>query len=106
MGCDRIAANLSGREVGTPPEFLAVLDVAGYNYSDRRAKRAETYYSDDRHAYPKRKFIGTENGSMGGVRGDYSELVPRAPGVAVAQAQQSRDRFRAVVEVHGGSTNT
>ena len=32
MGCDRIAANLTGREVGTPPEFLEVLDVVGYNY--------------------------------------------------------------------------
>jgi beta-galactosidase len=82
MGCDRIAANLTGREVGTPPEFLAVLDVVGYNYSDRRAKRAETYFSDDRHAFPQRKFIGTENGSMGGARGDYSELVPPSSGAA------------------------
>jgi beta-galactosidase len=82
MGCDRIAANLTGREVGTPAEFLAVLDVVGYNYSDRRAKRAETFYSDDRHAFPQRKFIGTENGSMGGVRGDYSELVPTSAGAA------------------------
>ena len=82
MGCDSIAANLTGREVGTPPEFLAVLDVVGYNYSDRRAKRAETYYSDDRRAFPQRRFIGTENGSMGGARGDYSELVPASSGAA------------------------
>ena len=81
MGCDRIAANLTGREVGTPPEFLVLLDVVGYNYSDRRRERAEKYYSDDRHAFPKRKFIGTENGSLGGTRGDYSELVP-TPGAA------------------------
>ena len=78
MGCDRIAANLTGREIGAPPEFLELLDVVGYNYSDRRNKRAETNYSDDRHAYPNRKFIGTENGSMGGIRGDYSELVPES----------------------------
>jgi beta-galactosidase len=82
MGCDRIAANLTGREVGTPPEFLALLDVVGYNYSDRRRERAEKYYSDDRHAFPQRKFIGTENGSLGGARGDYSELVPATPGAA------------------------
>jgi beta-galactosidase len=82
MGCDRIAANLTGREVGTPPEFLAVLDVVGYNYSDRRRERAEKYYSDDRHAFPQRKFIGTENGSLGGARGDYSELVPASAGAA------------------------
>jgi len=82
MGCDRIAANLTGREVGTPPEFLALLDVVGYNYSDRRRERAEKYYSDDRHAFPKRRFIGTENGSLGGVRGDYSELVAASAGAA------------------------
>ena len=75
MGCDRIAADLGGREVGTPPEFLALLDVAGYNYSDRRRERAETNYADDRHAFPKRKFIGTENQSMGGIRGDYTEIL-------------------------------
>jgi beta-galactosidase len=86
MGCDRIAANLGGREVGTPPEFLAVLDVAGYNYSDRRAKRAESAYSDDRHAFPQRRFIGTENEVMGGVRGDYSELVPPLPVVSKGSA--------------------
>jgi beta-galactosidase len=82
MGCDRIAANLTGREVATPPEFLAVLDVVGYNYFDRRRERAEKYCADDRHAFPRRKFIGTENGSLGGVRGDYSELVPASPGAA------------------------
>jgi beta-galactosidase len=108
MGCDRIAANLSGREVGTPPEFLAVLDVVGYNYSDRRAKRAETYYSDDRHAYPKRKFIGTENGSMGGVRGDYSELLPASFGVTVTRSNNRGTdfeqlwRFRRIYEYVSG----
>jgi beta-galactosidase len=81
MGCDRIAANLTGREVGTPPEFLAVLDVVGYNYFGRRNKRAETYCSDDRHAYPQRKFIGTENEGMGSTRGDYRGLFPLPPGV-------------------------
>jgi beta-galactosidase len=79
MGCDRIAANLSGTEVGTPPEFLAALDIAGYNYWDRRNKRAETYCSDDRHDFPQRKFIGTENSGMFGTRGDYSWLFARGP---------------------------
>jgi len=83
MGCDRIAANLSGREVATPPEFLAVLDVAGYNYFGRRNKRAETYCSDDRHAFPKRLFIGTENEGMGSNRGDYRGLFPLPPGVTL-----------------------
>lgn len=108
MGCDRIAANLTGREVGTPPEFLALLDVVGYNYSDRRRERAEKYYSDDRHAYPQRKFIGTENGSLGGARGDYSELVP-APGATAASRRGSRGtdfeqlwKFRRIYEYVSG----
>jgi beta-galactosidase len=81
MGCDRIAANLTGREVGTPPEFCEVLDVVGYNYFDRRNKRAETYATDDRHAFPKRKFIGTENIGLAGTRGEYFGLFPPQPGV-------------------------
>ena len=84
MGCDRIAANLTGREVATPPEFLEILDVAGYNHWGRRRERAEKYYSDDRHAFPKRRFIGTENGVMGGVRGQAFVPITVAPGVVVA----------------------
>jgi beta-galactosidase len=76
VGCDRIAANLTGRELATPPEFLALLDVVGYNYWDRRNKRAETYCTDDRHDFPQRKFIGTENAGMDGIRGDYSDYIP------------------------------
>ena len=84
MGCDRIAANLSGREVATPPEFLELLGVAGYNHWGRRRERAEKYYSDDRHAFPKRKFVGTENGVMGGIRGQSFIPTVVAPGVVVA----------------------
>jgi beta-galactosidase len=90
MGCDRIAANLTGREVATPPEFLALLDVVGYNYFDRRNKRAETYCSDDRHAYPQRKFIGTENGSIGGIRGDYRGLFPLSPAAGAGGMSSNR----------------
>jgi beta-galactosidase len=93
MGCDRIAADLGGREVGTPPEFLAVLDVVGYNYVDRRNKRAETCYSDDRHAYPKRLFIGTENCSMGGTRGEYWWLLPPTPGVNARRYEHRETDF-------------
>ncbi len=53
------------------PEFLAALDIVGYNYVDRWRDRAYLYYSIDRQAYPQRKFIGTEDSSMGGVRGNY-----------------------------------
>jgi beta-galactosidase len=59
------------------PDFLALLDVVGYNYADRWRDRAQTYYEDDRAAYPKRLFVGTESVSMGGTRGDYSYLFQR-----------------------------
>jgi beta-galactosidase len=57
---------------------MALQDVAGYNYVDRWRNRADLYYSLDRHQYPERKFIGTESGSMGGVRGEYGNPFPPA----------------------------
>lgn len=52
-------------------EFLNELDVVGYNYVDRWRTRAETLYDDDKCAHPDWCVIGTENGSLGGVRGEY-----------------------------------
>lgn len=52
-------------------EFLNELDVVGYNYVDRWRTRAETLYDDDKRAHPGWCVIGTENGSLGGVRGEY-----------------------------------
>lgn len=52
-------------------EFLNELDVVGYNYVDRWRTRAETLYDDDKRAHPDWCVIGTENGSLGGVRGEY-----------------------------------
>ncbi len=70
--CDRIAAEpLSSR---ARPEFVALLEVVGYNCVDRWRDRIEKYYSIDRHDFPQRRFIGTESGAMGGVRGDYRAL--------------------------------
>lgn len=66
--CDRIAAEPCEATLG----FLKLLDVVGYNYVDRWRLRAETYYGDDRHDFPDRKFVGSESGSIGGARGDYS----------------------------------
>jgi beta-galactosidase len=57
-------------------EFMALQDVAGYNYVDRWRTRAELYYSIDRREFPERRFIGTESGSMGGVRGSYGAVFP------------------------------
>lgn len=67
--CDNIAAVESIR---TLREFENALDVVGYNYVGRWRERAETFYEEDRTAYPQRCMIGTENPSAGGVRGDYS----------------------------------
>lgn len=71
-GCDHIAAEPPDH--CARPEFLALLDVVGYNYADRWRDRREKYYSIDRRAYPERRFIGTESDSMCGIRGAYPEL--------------------------------
>jgi beta-galactosidase len=60
VACDRIASE----PTAALPQFLDELDVVGYNYVDRWRDRREKYYSLDRHDFPKRLFIGTENGSM------------------------------------------
>jgi beta-galactosidase len=72
--CDRIASEPASNTVR--PEFLALLDVVGYNYVDRWRDRREKYYSIDRQAFPQRRFIGTESESMGNIRGEYPELFP------------------------------
>jgi beta-galactosidase len=55
----------------TLPDFIAALDLAGYNYVDRWGAHREIYFSDDREKYPQRKFLGTEDVCVGGVRGAY-----------------------------------
>jgi beta-galactosidase len=52
--------------------FLNTLDVVGYNYVDRWHERRELYATADRHDHPEWKMIGTESGSLSGVRGAYS----------------------------------
>lgn len=76
-GCDHIASEPASE--AARPEFLALLDVVGYNYVDRWRDRREKSYSIDRHAFPKRRFIGTESESMGGVRGEYQDLFRSSP---------------------------
>jgi beta-galactosidase len=72
--CDRIASEPPSNTV--KPEFLAELDIVGYNYVDRWRDRAEQYYSIDHAAIPDRRVIGTESGALGGIRGDYRSLFP------------------------------
>jgi beta-galactosidase len=74
VACDRIIAEPLSMRVR--PEFLAELDVVGYNYADRWRNRRELYYSSDHDAFPDRPVIGTESSSIGGTRGDASALAP------------------------------
>jgi len=71
-GCDRIASDPPSNTAR--PEFLALLDIVGYNYVDRWRDRANKYYSIDRETFPRRRFIGTESSGMGSIRGDYRGL--------------------------------
>jgi beta-galactosidase len=43
---------------------------------DRWRDRIEKYFSLDKAAFPQKRVIGTESGSMGGIRGDYRALFP------------------------------
>ena len=82
VACDHIASE------PTPvrPEFLAQLDVVGYNYVDRWRERAQLYYAIDHDAFPERPVIGTESSGMGGTRGEYRGLIPAAAAAAPAAA--------------------
>jgi beta-galactosidase len=76
---DRIAAGDGPAKL----PFLELQDIVGYNYVDRWNERRELYYSVDRHDNPGWKMIGTENGSVGGLRGQYSlspDLSDKRPG--------------------------
>ena len=55
-----------------PAAFTDLLDVVGYNYVDRWIDRRETFFGPDRSAFPQRKFVGTEDAGVGGVRGGYA----------------------------------
>jgi beta-galactosidase len=81
VACDQIASEPVTNRVR--PEFLAELDIVGYNYADRWRERADLYYSIDRAAFPKRRFIGTESVAIGGIRGEYRDLVAQRGDTAV-----------------------
>ena len=50
-----VTAGLAGPVMSNETEYPGVLDVVGYNYTERR-------YAQDHAAYPKRVFYGSENG--------------------------------------------
>jgi beta-galactosidase len=63
--------NIFNGDGQAPVEFSGLLDIVGYNYVDRWGTRRETYFADDRSAFPQRRFVGTESASARGVRGEY-----------------------------------
>jgi beta-galactosidase len=73
--CDNIASAAPATALRA---FENELDVVGYNYTARWRERAETLYDEDRKLFPARRFCGTENISVGGFRGVYSqaEIMP------------------------------
>lgn len=53
--------------------FLDTVDVVGYNYTGRWRNRAETFYEEDRILHPTWRMLGSENPSVGGIRGNYKD---------------------------------
>lgn len=89
VGCDHICSEPPSK--AARPEFLALLDVVGYNYVDRWRDRKEKYYSIDREAFPGRRFVGTESDGIGGVRGEYLLLSPTDAAVPLFNFQRGRN---------------
>jgi beta-galactosidase len=89
VGCDQIMSEPPSN--AARPEFLLQLDIVGYNYVDRWRDRIEKYYSIDKQAFPGRRFIGTESGSMGGIRGEYGDLFPGTARPAFGGFARSRN---------------
>jgi beta-galactosidase len=63
--------NIFNQQGEAPQAFTSLLDIVGYNYVDRWGARRETQYGDDRERYPQRRFVGTEDTSVRGTRGEY-----------------------------------
>lgn len=63
--------NIFNQNGEAPDAFTEQLDIVGYNYADRWGARRETQYTDDREHYPRRRFLGTEESTVAGARGDY-----------------------------------
>lgn len=68
QGCNLTATGGGGRgNRSLAAEFLGMLDIAGYNYIERRFK--ETYFGPDKLAYPDWVMVGTEDVPVRGFRG-------------------------------------
>jgi beta-galactosidase len=63
--------NIFNQNGPAPEAFTSQLDIVGYNYVDRWGSRRETQYTDDREHFKGRRFVGTEESSVAGTRGEY-----------------------------------
>ncbi len=86
--------NIYTDEGEAPDAFTDQLDIVGYNYVDRWGARRETYAADDRRRYPRRKFVGTEDVGIYGVRGSY-DLPSAVPGGAPRPPRYATAMIRA-----------
>lgn len=67
QACDQVKAE----PCAAYSEFLEQLDIVGVNYTDRWRERTETFFDEEKREHPNWLLMGTEDGSVGGVRGDY-----------------------------------
>ena len=66
--CDQVKAE----PVAAYDAFLEELDLVGVNYTDRWRDRTETFFDEEKQEHPHWPLLGTEDVSVGGVRGEYS----------------------------------
>ncbi|HKP15132.1 MAG TPA: glycoside hydrolase family 2 TIM barrel-domain containing protein, partial [Gemmatimonadaceae bacterium] len=101
-GNDRIRAGNGPAKL----EFLETLDIVGYNYVDRWNERRERYATDDRHAHPDWKMVGTESSSLSGTRNGYSlgpdSSVPRADYTARMMRPEQLWKFVSLNDYYAG----
>ncbi len=72
QACDMVKAE----PVPAYTEFLEELDIVGVNYTDRWRERTETFFDEEKREHPDWLLLGTEDISVGGLRGDYRPDVP------------------------------
>ena len=65
--CDQVKAE----PVAAFDSFLEELDLVGVNYTDRWRGRTETFFDEEKQEHPDWLLLGTEDVSVGGVRGEY-----------------------------------
>ena len=62
VGCDRMGHERPG--AATTDEFIAEMDIVGYNYCNRWRNRAHLYMEVDREKWGHKPMVGSESSSM------------------------------------------